>query len=70
MLASLSLPGLTGQSNNPCAIDVSETLPHLESGGYWIAVEPGDDSGGFDDGSRSQRPPPITQLIAFASICW
>jgi hypothetical protein len=28
---------LTGQSSNPCAIDVSETLPQRESGGYWIA---------------------------------
>jgi hypothetical protein len=33
----LSLPGLTGQSSNPCAIGVFETSPHLESGGYWIA---------------------------------
>jgi hypothetical protein len=33
----LSLPGLTGQSSNPWAIDVSETSPHQESGGYWIA---------------------------------
>ena len=36
----LSLPGLTGQSSNPCAIDVAETLPHRESGGYWIARSP------------------------------
>jgi hypothetical protein len=34
---SLSLPGLTGQSSNPCAIDVFETLPHRGFGGYWIA---------------------------------
>jgi hypothetical protein len=33
----LSLPGLTGQSSNPRAIDVSETLPDRDSGGYWIA---------------------------------
>ena len=25
----LSLPGLTGQSSNPCAIGVSQTSPHL-----------------------------------------
>jgi hypothetical protein len=51
---------LTGQSSNPCAIDVFETLPHWESCGYWIArssramtakgagkagrIAPGDDS--------------------------
>jgi hypothetical protein len=34
---SLSLPGLTGQSGNPRVVDVAETLPHAESGGYWIA---------------------------------
>jgi hypothetical protein len=34
---TLSLPGLTGQSSNPCAIDVSEPSPHREPGGYWIA---------------------------------
>jgi hypothetical protein len=28
---------LTGQSSNPCAIDVSQTLPHRKSVGYWIA---------------------------------
>jgi hypothetical protein len=28
---------LTGQSSNPCAIDVAETLPKQKSGGYWIA---------------------------------
>jgi hypothetical protein len=33
----LSLPGLTGQSSNPCAIGVSETSSQMESGGYWIA---------------------------------
>jgi hypothetical protein len=34
---SLSLPGLTGQSSNPRAVDAAEALPHGESGGYWIA---------------------------------
>jgi hypothetical protein len=32
----LSLPGLTGQSSNLCAIGVTEAVPHRESGGYWI----------------------------------
>jgi hypothetical protein len=31
------LPGLTGQSSNPRAVDVAKILPHRESGGYWIA---------------------------------
>jgi hypothetical protein len=33
----VSLIGLTGQSSNPCAIGVAETLSYRESGGYWIA---------------------------------
>jgi hypothetical protein len=33
----LSLPGLTGQSSNPCVIDVAGPVPQRESGGYWIA---------------------------------
>jgi hypothetical protein len=31
------LPGSTGQSSNPCATGVTEALPQLGSGGYWIA---------------------------------
>jgi hypothetical protein len=33
----LSLPGSTGQSSNPRAVDLVETLPQRASGGYWIA---------------------------------
>jgi hypothetical protein len=33
----MSLPGLTGQSSNPCTIDAAEALPYRDSGGYWIA---------------------------------
>jgi hypothetical protein len=33
----MSLPGSTGQSSNPRAIDAFEAVPRSQSGGYWIA---------------------------------
>jgi hypothetical protein len=45
LLYSLSLPGLTGQSSNPCGSDVAKTLPPPRV--RWLLdrpVKPGDDT--------------------------